>query len=161
MFPSGKTLNLILETNGVCTGDVGQRSELSSNIWTFDTAAEPQSNEQQARNPSYIPMTPAVLIDTIRTYLLSKGEEALQQLIDSFHAIDDRGYGVMDRQEFIWGLRDFGIVLNEIESNIILNYFDANGDGAITIEEFAVAIGKDVQKRVAFEEKEESKELKK
>jgi len=138
---SGKTLNMILEQEGRCTADVGQRSELSANVWTFDTAAEPNDGTGTS---NYRLMTPAVLIDTIRTYLLSKGENTLNALIDSFKVIDGRGYGVLDRQEFIWGLRDFGIVLNDIESNIILNYFDANGDGAITIEEFSNAIGQNV-----------------
>jgi len=37
---------------------------------------------------------------------------------------------------------DFGIALNDIESNIILNHFDTNKDGAITINEFSAALGK-------------------
>ena len=129
---------MVLEAEGRCTGDVGQRSEQDSNVWTFDTAAEPSTQESSWG----VPMSPAILIDAIRTAISNQGDQALDQLIASFRAIDDRGNGVIDRQEFLWGLRDFGIALNDIESNIILNHFDTNKDGAITINEFSAALGK-------------------
>lgn len=127
---------MILEKEGRCTGDVGQRAELSQNVWTIDTAGEPNTNSPI----NYSPMTPAVLIKTMCTYLKNQGENTIQTLIDALSTIDKRGYGVLDQQEFIWCLRDFGIVLNDIESQIILNYFDKNNDGAITISEFTNAI---------------------
>jgi hypothetical protein len=131
----GKTLNLVLEQEGQCTGDVGQRSEQTANVWYIDTATEPNN----ANDTSWgIPMSPAILINAIRE-ILNKNNN-VETLIGSFNVIDKRGNGVIDRQEFIWVLRDFGITLNEIESNIILNYFDINNDGAIPINEFAKAI---------------------
>ena len=96
---------MVLEAEGRCTGDVGQRSEQDSNVWTFDTAAEPSTQESSWG----VPMSPAILIDAIRTAISNQGDQALDQLIASFRAIDDRGNGVIDRQEFIWGLRKFNL----------------------------------------------------
>ena len=139
----GKTLNMVLEANGVCTGDVGQRAELDSNVWSFETASSPNEGGKSGSSlDQYQPMSPEVLVQSIRTSLDRMSVTALDDLIAAFRAIDDRGNGVIDRQHFLWGLRDFGIVLGDIESGIVLNYFDTNCDGTVTISEFATAIGR-------------------
>ena len=138
----GKTLNLILEQDGVCTGDVGQRAELNPNMWQISTAREPQKvSSGGASAQSLVTMTPEILVDGIRAHL-AKTDGGVDAIVAAFDSIDDRGNGIINRQEFAWALRDHGISLGEIQSRMLLDYFDTNGDGAITVTEFVAALRK-------------------
>ncbi len=119
-----------MEAEGKCTGDVGQRAELSNNVWTIATARDPNADERK-----FTEMTPAVLIDAVKQAILAQ-DGGVEALVAALSAIDDRGNGIVDRQEFAWALRDFGVTLDEIQSQILLNHFDTNKDGAITVAEF-------------------------
>ncbi len=134
----GKTLNLILEQDGVCTGDVGQRAELNPNVWQISTASEPQAADA-AEARTFVTMTPEILLDAVRAHL-AKSAGGINALVAAFDAIDDRGNGIINRQEFAWALRDHGVSLDEVQSRMLLDYFDRNGDGAITVAEFVASL---------------------
>eukprot|EP00943_MAST-04B_sp_MAST-4B-sp1_P004860 g4860.t1 len=53
-----------------------------------------------------------------------------------FHAMDTDGNGSLDRKEFKEGLVDLGIDLRAQELDDLIDYFDHNGDGSISWEDF-------------------------
>ena len=76
-----------------------------------------------------------MLIDSVKQEILAR-DGGVEALAAALSAIDDRGNGIVDRQEFAWALRDFGVTLGDVQSQILLNHFDTNKDGAITVAEF-------------------------
>jgi Ca2+-binding EF-hand superfamily protein len=63
--------------------------------------------------------------------------------------MDDRGDGILDKEEFRWGLHDFGIDLTEDEFQIVLKIFDRNQDGVVSFKEFVSEL------EAGFERKEQ------
>lgn len=54
-----------------------------------------------------------------------------------FEAMDNDGGGSLDRQELVTGLRStMGIMLNDEEVDILLNYIDEDKTGTIELDEF-------------------------
>lgn len=66
--------------------------------------------------------------------------KGLRDLRDLFKKMDRNGNGSLDPVEFKYGMEDFGLELSEIEVTQIVKYFDTNGDGKITFDEFLAAI---------------------
>jgi Ca2+-binding EF-hand superfamily protein len=77
-------------------------------------------------------MTPAGVLAVLRARL----EGSMGQLKAHFSGMDDRGDGVLDKEEFRWGLSDFGLSLTEDEFNVVMFVFDKNGDGVVSFKEF-------------------------
>ena len=125
----GKTLNMIRERDGVTTGDVGQRAQLPHNRWSFVMSETPEAAVDERM---FLPMTPAGVLAVLRARL----QGATGALKQAFEGMDDRGDGILDKEEFRWGLRDFGIDLTEDEFQIVLKVFDRNGDGVVSFKEF-------------------------
>jgi len=125
----GKTLNMIRERDGVTTGDVGQRAQLPHNRWSFVMGSTP---EAAMDNRQFLPMTPAGVLAVLRARL----DGSTAELKKAFEGMDDRGDGVLDKEEFRWGLHDFGVDLTEDEFNVVMKVFDTNGDGVVSFKEF-------------------------
>ena len=53
----------------------------------------------------------------------------------------------MDRNEFMWGLRENGHTLSPSEFERIFKYFDKNNDGKISYDEFLRGIRGDMNQR--------------
>jgi len=53
-----------------------------------------------------------------------------------FRRMDNNGDHKMDRQEFMWGLKENGHTLSPSEFERIFKYFDKNNDGKIRYDEF-------------------------
>lgn len=57
----------------------------------------------------------------------------------------------LDREEFKYGLIDYGLPLSDEEFDMILGYFDRNKDGSISLTEFLVAVrGEMNDRRMGF-----------
>lgn len=50
------------------------------------------------------------------------------------------GIGKINKDEFLSGLRDIGILFPKIDSEIIVQFFDKDIDGSVNFEEFLVCI---------------------
>ena len=50
------------------------------------------------------------------------------------------GIGKINKDEFLSGLRDIGILFPKLDSEIIVQYYDKDIDGSVNFEEFLVSI---------------------
>ena len=85
-------------------------------------------------------MTPEVVLRKIKDTIKGRGVHGIRALGRMFRIIDDRGNGLLDREEFKFGLIDYGINITEEEFDMVMSVFDANGDGVISFDEFIGAI---------------------
>lgn len=54
------------------------------------------------------------------------------------HSYD--GVGKINKDEFLSGLRDIGILFPKVDSEILVQYFDKDIDGSVNFEEFLICI---------------------
>jgi Ca2+-binding EF-hand superfamily protein len=65
--------------------------------------------------------------------------------------MDDSGDGELDSEELMFGLRDFGVLLTPDEVGDVVQQFDTDGSGAITVTDLHLALRGDMApKRVAL-----------
>ena len=128
---------MIGESKGICTADVRQRGELTQNRWQFVTAEDPKD---AVETRAFSAMTPEVVLRKIKDTIKGRGVHGIRALARMFRIIDDRGNGLLDREEFKFGLMDYGINITEEEFDMVMSVFDANGDGVISFDEFIGAI---------------------
>lgn len=53
-----------------------------------------------------------------------------------FKTIDNNGNGLLDVDDFRWGLMDYGISLSKDEASQVLKHFDRDGNGSVDFNEF-------------------------
>lgn len=70
----------------------------------------------------------------------ARSSNGLRGLRILFKVIDRNKNGSVDPVEFKYAMRDFGLELSEIEVSQIVKYFDSNGDGKISFNEFLTAM---------------------
>lgn len=57
-----------------------------------------------------------------------------------FRAMDQNGNGLLDVDDFRWGLMDYGVSLNKDEAVQVLKHFDRDGNGQVDFNEFIRSI---------------------
>jgi len=63
--------------------------------------------------------------------------------------MDDGRDRKLDREDFKWGLKDYGVHLNDRQFDVLLDYFDDNKDGLISINEFLNGVAGPMNERRA------------
>lgn len=119
------------------TGRGAGGAALPGNRWQFVTASDPAAavDKRDLRE-----VTPEVLIAQVKEAINKRGAYAFRGLSKSFAAMDDRGDGNLDREDFKYGLRDYGIHLTDEEFDIVMEAFDRDGNGFISLTEFLAAL---------------------
>lgn len=79
--------------------------------------------------------------------LKRRGAHGIRGLGIVFRRMDNNGDRRMDRNEFMWGLRENGHTLSPSEFERIFKYFDKNNDGKISYDEFLTGIRGDMNER--------------
>eukprot|EP00949_MAST-11_sp_MAST-11-sp1_P002871 g2871.t1 len=133
---NGKTLNMINESKGKITADVGQRAEKTQNQWVIVTAAEPNA---AVDSRSFTQISTDIVLQRIRAGLGATAG-GVDGLLSGFRVMDDRGNGCLDREDFRWGLSDYGINLTDEEFDILHRSFDNKGDTVIAYEDVIAAL---------------------
>ncbi len=57
-----------------------------------------------------------------------------------FRILDNNGNRQLDFNELMWGLKDFGVSLDEEQARTILSSFDRDRSGTVNYDEFLRAI---------------------
>ena len=83
------------------------------------------------------------ILDTMK----ARGAHGIRGLGIVFRRMDNNGDKKMDRNEFMWGLRENGHTLSPSEFERIFKYFDKNNDGKISYDEFLRGIRGDMNQR--------------
>lgn len=79
---------------------------------------------------------PNQVLQKVLDTLKKRGSNGIRGLGIVFRRMDNNGDRRMDRQEFMWGLRENGHSLTPSEFERIFKYFDKNNDGKISFDEF-------------------------
>lgn len=83
----------------------------------------------------------------IKDNLKARGATGIRGMGIVFRRIDNSRDRKLDRQEFMWGLRENGFTLTPSEFERIFKYFDKNNDGKIDYDEFLRALRGDMNQR--------------
>jgi len=135
---TGKSHQLVSEFSGHSTGETAARGELATNCWSFVTASDQRFAADNRDLPA--PPTPAALMQKVRDIVNKRGNFGIRGLARTFKIMDDGGDGNLDREDFKWGLYDYGVHLNDAQFEMLLDAFDRNKDGLISFDEFLVTI---------------------
>ena len=57
-----------------------------------------------------------------------------------FKAMDHNGNGLLDVDDFRWGLMDYGISISKEEAVLVLKHFDRDNNGSVDFNEFLRSI---------------------
>ena len=79
--------------------------------------------------------------------LKARGANGIRGLGIVFRRMDNNRDKKMDRDEFMWGLRENGHSLSPSEFESIFKFFDRNNDGRISYDEFLRALRGDLSQR--------------
>ena len=124
------------------TSNPAGRPAQSQNRWVVVTSSTPAAAVDKRR---FVELTPEMVMAKVKSILIARnGEHGIGGLGRMFRIIDDAGDGVLDREDFKWGLYDYGVRISDQEFGMILDFFDVNGDGVISFDEFLVTLRGDM-----------------
>lgn len=140
----GKREALAHECAGRMTADTAAKNVIVKNAWIIETSSDP-STAQDTRE--FVNMTPEVLLAKVKDIILRRGNYGFRGLARSFRIMDDNKNGWLDKEDFKWGLWDYGIQLVDEEFDTLMQAFDHDGDGHISFSEFIVTLRGDINER--------------
>jgi Ca2+-binding EF-hand superfamily protein len=107
------------------------------NHWILRTS---DSAEKARDNRKFLQMTPELVLEKVRVTINERGHHAIRGLGRSFRIMDDGGDGMLDREDFRFGLADYGVHLSDSEFDMVMNIFDGDKDGFVSFDEFLVTL---------------------
>ena len=76
-------------------------------------------------------------MNKVKASLTTKGVRQLRGLTKAFkNILIHNGVRKLDKQEFYFGLRDYGVQIPKREAEIILDYLDTEEDGFVNLDAF-------------------------
>jgi len=135
---ASRSHQLVSEFSGKTTGDVQSGTDQADNHWIVVTSDDPSKAVDDRVLPPEL--TPESLLTKTREIVNSRGEHGIRGLARAFKIMDDMGDGNLDREDFKWGMYDYGVHLNDEQFDVLLDTFDRNGDGLISFDEFLTTI---------------------
>ena len=81
------------------------------------------------------------IVDKVKETIIRRGgSHGIHAVARVLRIMDDSGDKKLSREELKYGLRDYGIDLNEKQLGAVMSYFDRNGDGTVDIDEFVLGL---------------------
>jgi len=118
------------------------------NQWIFRTATNPAA-AKDTRN--FLQMTPELVLEKVLATINERGHHAIRGLGRSFRIMDDAGDGLLDREDFKYGMADYGVHLSDAEFDMVMDIFDGDKDGFVSFDEFLVTLrGPMSERRMSF-----------
>jgi Ca2+-binding EF-hand superfamily protein len=89
------------------------------------------------------------VLEKVRTSLLGRGVNTIRGIGRAFKTIDSfNGNRKIDKEEFYFGLKDFGVNISKKEAEALIDFLDTDDDGFVNYDEFLVGVrGKPNAKR--------------
>jgi len=138
-----RSQNLALEKEGKITGDLATKFQEDQNIFYFlsaPSAAYSQPVEELNR------FTIDDLIKEIKVKIVERSAAGgIRGMTRIFKAMDNNKNGLLDVDDFRWGLMDYGISLSKEEAVQVLKHFDRDGNGQVDFKEFIRTIRGDLK----------------
>lgn len=103
------------------------------NQWEIVLSDDPKKAQDDRK---FMEMTPEAILKQVRDVVNKRGQYGIRGLGRSFRIMDDAGDGFLDREDFIYGLKDYGCHLTDAEFDCLLTKFDSNKDGFVSFDEF-------------------------
>ena len=75
-------------------------------------------------------------MDDIKSALKARGSMSIRGIGRVFRSLDDNRNKQLDTNELLWGLKDYGIHLDENQAKVVLARFDRDGSGSVSFDEF-------------------------
>ena len=139
---TGKIEALSSEFSGRATAQTNVRLEQHQNYWLLTTAADAgAARETRALPPK---LTTEALLSTVRNLILKRTKGSFRGLRKAFQIMDDGRDLKLDREDLKWGLYDIGISLEDDQFNALMDLFDRNKDGLVSLTEFLTTIRGDM-----------------
>jgi len=132
------------EFNGYTTADTIALCELEQNKFVFVTAQSPEDAVEFRSLPP--PLTPEGLVQRVLDVIKRRGSQSVRSLNRSFK-IMSRGHSRMHREDLKDGLQRYDVHVSSEDFAILLNYFDADGDGTVSVSEFMLALRGEINER--------------
>ena len=129
------------EYNGEKVREDNAKAVSDTNYWSFELAAEPSAAEPLEEAPRY---DGAQMIDDIKETLKKRGAMMIRGIGRVFRILDDNRNRQLDKNELMWGLKDFDIHLSEEQVDVLIKFFDRDGTGTVSFDEFLVALRGDL-----------------
>ncbi|ETV66531.1 hypothetical protein, variant 2 [Aphanomyces astaci] len=108
---------------------------------------------------------PRDVLEQVKKAILARGgANGIQGISRMMRIMDDSGDKRLSRDEFKFGLRDYGVDCSDSDVDSLLRAFDTDGDGFISFDEFLVALRGDISPRrlrfidMAFQKLDKSKD---
>jgi len=78
----------------------------------------------------------AAVLEKIRAACLKRGPSGIKSMGRTFKIFDDSGNKQLEREELRKGFDDYNAKVTDEELDALITYFDADGSGTISIDEF-------------------------
>lgn len=98
------------EYNGEKVREDNVKAVAPANYWTIELASEPSAAEPIAEAPRY---DGAQMIQDIKDTLKQRGAMMIRGIGRVFRILDDNRNRQLDKNELMWGLKDFDIHLSD------------------------------------------------
>ena len=136
-----KTQMLAGEYNGDKVREDVVKNVAAKNLWTIELASEPSGAEPVQEAPRY---EGAQMMQDIKDTLKKRGAMMIRGIGRVFRILDDNRNRQIEKNELMWGLKDFDIHLSEEQVVVLIKHFDRDGNGTINFDEFLVALRGDL-----------------
>uniref|UniRef100_A0A6U4K496 EF-hand domain-containing protein n=1 Tax=Phaeomonas parva TaxID=124430 RepID=A0A6U4K496_9STRA len=145
---NGKRECLTSELSGLSTADTNALVELAQNKFIFITAQSPDDAVEFRNLPP--PLTPGGLIKKVLQIISTRGMSSVRGLRRAFKVMD-KGLNRLDRRDLKSGLVRYGVDLTDENFDILMDFFDKDGDGTVSLAEFMRALrGEMNERRIAL-----------
>jgi Ca2+-binding EF-hand superfamily protein len=138
-----RSQNLALEKEGKITGDLATKFQEDQNVFYFLSApSAAYSQPVEILNK----FTIDDLIKEIKAKIVERSASVgIRGMTRIFKAMDNNKNGLLDVDDFRWGLMDYGISLSKEEAVQVLKHFDRDGNGQVDFNEFIRTIRGDLK----------------
>lgn len=92
------------------TGRGSSAACLPGNRWKLVTASDAAA---AVDNRGLVPLTADYIINNVKETISARGAYGLRGMVQAFRAMDASGDGVLDADDFKFGMRDMGVILSD------------------------------------------------